>query len=125
MFPLSKREKQHLKEIEEALKDGDVIKFKDDADYLEVQDMLELLIQRGFVEEVTFEEQRSFSMITKKGYKKVGDFQKFDSWVDDQEKKAKKKSRREWTIAIVCAILGAVVGLIPTFLQLLGIIKIN
>ena len=60
MFPLSKREKQQLKEIEEALKDGDVIKFKDDADYLEVQDMLELLIQRGFVEEVTFEEQRSF-----------------------------------------------------------------
>ena len=125
MFPLSKREKQQLKEIEEALKDGDVIKFKDDADYLDVQDMLELLIQRGFVEEVTYEELRSFSMITKKGYKKVGDFKKFDAWVDDQEKKAKKKSRREWTIAIVCAILGAVVGLIPTFLQLLGIIKIN
>ena len=125
MFPLSKREKRHLNRIKEALKDGDVITFEDDADYLDVQDMLELLIQRGFVEEVTYEELRSFSMITKKGYKKVGDFKKFDAWVDDQEKKAKKKSRREWTIAIVCAILGAVIGLIPTFLQLLGIIKIN
>ena len=60
MFPLSKREKRHLNRIKEALKDGDVITFEDDADYLDVQDMLELLIQRGFVEEVTYEELRSF-----------------------------------------------------------------
>ena len=110
MFPLSKREKKHLKKIKEELKDGDVFTFEDDADYLDVQDMLELLIQRGFVEEVTYEELRSFSMITKKGYKKVGDFKKFDAWVDDQEKKAKKKSRREWKIAIWSAILGAIAG---------------
>lgn len=36
------------------------------------------------------------------------------------EKENRKLSRREWHIAIVSAIIGAVVGLIPTIVQWLG-----
>lgn len=40
-----------------------------------------------------------------------------------RDKQAKKLSRREWRIAIASAIIGALVGLIPTALQWLGYVS--
>lgn len=35
------------------------------------------------------------------------------------EKEKKKLSRREWKIAIISAVIGAVIGLVPTIIQLI------
>ena len=38
------------------------------------------------------------------------------------EKEKRKLSRREWRIAIIGAIVGGIIGLIPTILQLMGVV---
>lgn len=39
---------------------------------------------------------------------------------DKYEKEQKRLSRREWKIAIISAVIGAIIGLIPTIIQLLA-----
>ncbi len=56
----------------------------------------------------------------RKAYVVVGDLAVFDQWVNNQDKKARKLSRREWRIAVAAAIVGAAVGLLPTLFQVLA-----
>ena len=41
-----------------------------------------------------------------------------EKWAKEQDKSQKWLSRREWLIAIVSAVSGAVIGLIPTIVSL-------
>ncbi len=46
-------------------------------------------------------------------------FDLFDDELKDNEKAEQKLSAREWKIAIVSSIIGAVIGLIPTIIDLI------
>ena len=118
MFPLSKREKKQINELENAFKEYNPLQFETASDYLEVKDMLNLMIEQGYVETIEYPDFEGFSQVTKIGYKLIGSIDTFNDWVHDQEKKAKKITRREWRIAIVSAIIGAAIGLIPFIVSL-------
>lgn len=51
----------------------------------------------------------------KVSYTLVGDLQVFMFKIESEDKKAHKLSRREWIIAIVSAIIGALLGKLPIF----------
>ena len=118
MFPLSKREKKQINELENAFKEYNPLQFETASDYLEVKDMLNLMIEQGYVETIEYPDFEGFSQVTKTGYKLIGNIETFNAWLHDQEKKAKKITRREWRIAIVSAIVGAAIGLIPFIVSL-------
>ena len=52
-------------------------------------------------------------------YRKMEDFDGFEDWLNEEIKVAKRVTRREWVIGIVCAIIGAAIGLIPYIVSLL------
>ena len=51
-FPLSKSEKRQLKELEDAFSECNPLQFEDDDSYLEIQDLIRLLIERQYIEEI-------------------------------------------------------------------------
>ena len=51
-------------------------------------------------------------------YRKLEDFDGFEDWLNGEIKDAKRITRREWSIGIVCAVIGAAIGLIPYILTL-------
>lgn len=118
VFPLSKREKKQIKELENAFKNYNPLEFETENDFLEIKDMLNLMIEQGYVEEVEYYEIERFSQVTKIGYKLIGSIDTFNDWVHDQEKKAKRITHREWKISIISAIIGAAIGLIPFIVSL-------
>lgn len=118
-FPLSQREKEQIKKIGEAFGVKNPLCIPEESELLQVKETLELLIQKGYVEIVKSIGFKGYSQVEITGYKLVGRFSDFLAWIDDQEKKAKKLSRREWAIGIVGALIGAILGLIPYLLPIL------
>ena len=78
-----------------------------DEDTLRYQDVLELLKERKYV------------MVLNADFK-AAEWDGFEEWLNEVIREEKHLSRREWTIGIVCAIIGALVGLIPYIASLLG-----
>ena len=77
-----------------------------------LQDILTLLKERGYI---------VFADLTNSHvYKILGSLNDFAEWLEIQKNEQKRLSRREWTIAIVSAIIGGVLGLIPTIISLLS-----
>ena len=105
-FPLSKEERIILSDVKEKLSSSP---FFTDKELQLYKDALSLMEEEGLVQL-----RDSFG---RKAYVIVGDMTVFDQWVKDQDKKAKKLSRREWRIAVAAAIVGASVGLLPAFLS--------
>ena len=50
----------------------------------------------------------------------MADFHGFEEWLREETKESRQLSRREWMIGIVCAVVGAVIGLIPYIITLFG-----
>lgn len=98
-FPLSKEEMKTLAELEGKLSNSP---FFSDKEYQLYKDALSLMEEEGLVQL-----RDSFG---RRAYVVVGDMGVFDQWVKDQDKKAKKLSRREWRIAVTAAVIGAVIG---------------
>ncbi len=115
-FPLTKREKDQIKEIGEAFGTKNPLCIPDESELLPIKDILELLIQTGYVKTVHRTVIRGYSQVEISGFELVGKFTDFLAWVDDQEKKAKKLSRREWKIGLV----SAGIGLIPFVVTMLA-----
>lgn len=111
MFPLSNVEKKYLRQIEQAFENEKTANFTD-KEFQLMQDSLYLLCEREVICDINAD---GVNM-----YTRIGSFEAFDNWMSDQEKKAKKISRREWKIAIISAVIGAVIGLIPTLLTVIG-----
>lgn len=107
-FPLAKSELDILSELKNKLSTSP---FFSDKEFQIYKDALSLMEEQGFV-------QRRNSM-GRTAYVVVGEEAVFDQWVQLQNKKAKRLSRREWRIAITAAVAGALVGLIPTILRAL------
>lgn len=105
-FPLSKEEKKALSDVKEKLSNSPFFSGKE---YQLYKDALSLMMDEGLI-------QRRNSM-GREAYVIVGDMAVFDQWVKDQDRKARKLSRREWRIAVTAAIVGAAIGLLPTFFR--------
>lgn len=96
-FPLSKREKVQLKEIQNAFSSTSSFGITND-EKSRLLDALSLLIERNIIVDLEIDNINA--------YRLIGSFDEFWNWVADQEKKAKKLNRREYLIAIFSAFLG-------------------
>ena len=81
------------------------------AEALRYQDILYLLEERGYLHDVNVDGANL--------YRKLEDFDGFEDWLNEEIKDAKRVTRREWAIGIVCAIIGAAIGLIPYIVSLI------
>lgn len=103
--------KKQLKAITELLGDGKNLQLSD-ADALRYQDILHLLEARGYLLDLEVDGVN--------WYRKMADFDGFEDWLKEEIKEEKRLSRRKWIIGIVCAVIGAVGGLIPYIVSLLA-----
>ena len=101
--------KKQLKAIKKLLGDGRDLHLTD-ADALRYQDILYLLEDRGYLHD--------FKVDGANLYRKIEDFDGFEDWLNEEIKDTKRATRREWAIGIICAIIGAVIGLIPYMVTL-------
>lgn len=83
---------------------------------LRYQDILRLLKIRGYlsITDISTLSGTSYLIV------KMVDFDEFETWLKSEIKKEKRLKRREWIIAIVGAAIGALIGLIPRFINLLA-----
>ena len=79
-----------------------------DEDALRCQDALSLLKSRNYILDA--------STLCEKRYIKAAEWDGFEDWLNEMIKDSIRMSRREWTIAIVSAAIGAAIGLIPTII---------
>ncbi len=82
-----------------------------DEDTLRYQDVLMLLEERGYIHD--------FKVDGMNWYRKMANWDGFEEWLDGQIKESNRVSRREFIIGIICAIIGAVIGLTPYIVSLL------
>lgn len=101
--------KKQLKAIKKLLGDERDLHLTD-ADALRYQDILYLLEERGYLHD--------FKVDGANLYRKMEDFDGFEDWLNEEIKDANRATRREWTIGIVCAVIGAAIGLIPYIVTL-------
>ena len=96
--------KKQLKAVKQLLGDGRDLQLSD-ADALRYQDILYLLEERGYLHD--------FKVDGANLNRKMEDFDGFEDWLNEEIRDAKRVTRREWAIGIICAVIGAVIGLIP------------
>ena len=82
-----------------------------DEEALRYQDVLELLQERGYIMNLRVDGTNL--------YTKRAEWDSFQDWLEQQIKTSRSLSRREWLIAIVGAGVGALLGQIPTIINLL------
>lgn len=124
-FPLSKREKRLFKEIVEAFRQhNNSIMVDNESEFIESKEIMDFLLEKGFVRQTERKYlAQNYSFIQKPTYVLQTDLDTIMSWFKDQDRKANRLSRREWTIAIVSAIVGALIGLIPSFIDMYGYMR--
>lgn len=81
-----------------------------DEDKLRYQDVLTLLEDRGYIHD--------FNVDNANLYRVMAAFDGFEDWLNAELKEAKQVTRREWIIGVVCAVIGAAIGLIPYIVSL-------
>ena len=101
--------KKQLKAVKELLGNQRDLKLSDE-DALRYQDILLLLEDRGYIHD--------FNIDGMNWYRVMADLNGFEEWLDEEIKEASRVTRREWIIGVVCAIIGAVIGLIPYIVSL-------
>lgn len=110
-LPLSKREWELYKDIKRLFEKEKNHAFTYD-EYHKYEEWLSILRDKGVLSEI-----RADGAFL---YYKNFPFDDFENWLVDNNKKAKKMSRREWKIAVASAIIGAMVGsIMPTVLTLI------
>ena len=111
----SKLQNKYYNEIVLAFRNTDYITLNRE-DYLRLQDVLDILTERGYL--VNIESDNEIV------YYKEGNFSDFDRWQKDIAREKRRLSRREWYIAVISAIIGALIGLIPSVLTWIeGLLK--
>ena len=83
-----------------------------DEEVLRYQDILKLLEERGYIHNMNVDGIN--------WYRKIVEWDGFGEWLNEQIKESQKVTRREWIIGIGGAIIGALIGLIPTVIQILS-----
>lgn len=99
--------KKQYEKLKAIIGDEDSFDLSDE-DALRCQDALHLLVDRHYLYDVNAD-----GAIL---YLKEAELDGFGDWLDEMIKESNRMSRREWTIAIVSAVIGAAIGLIPTII---------
>lgn len=99
--------KKQYEKLKAIIGDEDSFDLSDE-DALRCQDALSLLVERGYLYDVNADGANL--------YLKEAELDGFGDWLDEMIKESKRLSRRECTIAIVSAVIGAAIGLIPTII---------
>lgn len=114
-FPLSKREKKLLEEVELAFKQHNPMMVDNESEFIECKDIMDMLIGQGFVKQgLVHYRENNYSIEYKPSFRLLTDFTVVKSWVKDQEDKAKRVSKREWKIAIFSALVGLITGILSS-----------
>lgn len=82
----------------------------DDVEYVRLKEVLLYLQILGYIKPLDIDGGNVFV--------RVGNFSDFEKWHEDKVKEERKLSFREWKIAIASALVGGVIGLIPTIINL-------
>ena len=101
--------KKQLKEVKKLLGGKQDLKLSDE-DALRYQDILYLLEDRGYIHD--------FNVDGMNWYRVMADLSGFEDWLKEEIKEEKCATRRELIIGIVCAVIGATIGLIPYIVSL-------
>lgn len=101
--------KKQFKEVKALFGDNKHISI-DPSDSIRLQDIFSLMIERKYVTKRCYDNKIHYQLNVP--------LVDFENWFKAEEKKEKKLSRREWKIAITSAVIGAIIGLIPTFISL-------
>lgn len=97
---LTKRQLQQYKEIKDKFSKQVVIGISNEEN-VRLKEVLLLLCTLGYIE--------PFDIDGTNAYRKIGNFDDFETWHKDMQKEERKLSRREWIIGLI----GAGIGLIP------------
>lgn len=108
---LSPLQKKQYKEIVGMFEKSNIINIED-ADYIRLSEILSIFSALGYI--------RKFNIDGGNAFEKVGNFKDFDAWHKDRMREEKKLSFREWRIAIVSAVIGAIIGLLPWLKELIN-----
>lgn len=101
---LSKLQKKQYKEIVERFGNERFVNLEDE-EAVRLGETLRILEVLGYISRMEINGGNAFV--------KIGRFEDFDEWHKDKEREERQLSRREWRIAIVSAVIGAAIGLIP------------
>lgn len=101
-----------LKEIEEAFGKNNPITVDNEAEFIDSKEIMELLVKRDYIAESSRKVLKGYSMVDKPVYTLQVDFSIINSWINDQNMKAKRPSRREWKIAVFSSFFSAVTGFV-------------
>ena len=101
---LSKLQMEQYQEIVKAFGTERFLSMGDE-DYARLKDTLSILCELEYIRPIEIDGAHMFV--------KLGDFKDFERWHADRVREEKKLSRREWRIAIISALVGGFVGLIP------------
>lgn len=99
--------KKQYEKLRGILGDKDTLELSYEDD-LRCQDAIKLLKERDYILDT--------STLSTISYLKAAEWDGFEDWLDEMIKESNRMSRREWTIAIVSAVIGAAIGLIPTII---------
>lgn len=107
----SKLQKQQYKEIKELFAncDSKAINLTDEDD-VRLRRVLDILIDSETIRRIEVDGGNM--------YVKLTSFETFEEVYKDDVREEKKMSKREWRIAIISAIIGGIIGLIPTVISL-------
>lgn len=101
--------KQYL-EIREAFQNKKIVGISNE-DQARLNDVLTVLQITKYIRKVDLNGTNA--------YEKIGDFKDFEKWHKDKVREERTLSRREWKIAIISAIIGAVGSNIPTIISVI------
>ena len=110
MKSYTRRERKIFSEIKKLFDSENYLTF-DDNDFAYYRNTVEKLKEDGYIKVIYAD---GATIIYKNPF-----FDLFNDELKDNEKAEQKLSAREWKIAIVSSIIGAVIGLIPTIIDLI------
>ena len=107
-FTLTHQEHKYIKEIEAKYSKERIVPFSSD-ELTKYSDVLQLMCEKGVLADAEIDGVDAY--LYRDG------FNGFNDWLRLQEKKAKRKARHDWRIAIFGTLFGYILGLIPTIIH--------
>lgn len=105
---LTKRQYKQYIEIRDYFEKNNYMMLSNDDD-VRMREVLILLEMLGYIKRVEMDNTNT--------YRNTADLKLFAEWHKDMVREERKLKKREWKIAIISAIIGAAIGLIPSIIS--------
>ena len=114
-FPLSKEEMNFLNGLQKRFELGAGYVAFSPGEYQKYQSLFSLMLERGIIIDA-----RALQQNERAFYLYYDNLDGFLEWINAENNKAKRISRREWKIAIIAALIGALASHLPAILRFIG-----